>query len=185
MKKVEPDSVLTSDSILNVDVIVEAPEWNFLELDLNIYIKHVVQYTLRYLGHLQFLNQIDLTVLLADDETLHRLNKEFKQQNKPTNVLSFPYTDLKPGFIQNESKVFLGDIAISYQRLYSESIEQAKTFKAHLTHLLVHSVLHLLGYDHEQANDAEIMEPLEVIILYNLGFDNPYVIEQLNYNVVL
>jgi probable rRNA maturation factor len=123
---------------------------------------------------------VKLVVLLDGDETLSRLNKEFRHQDKPTNVLSFPSSEAildNLRDIQNSSAVFLGDIAISYERVYEESIEQTKEFLDHFTHILVHATLHLVGYDHVNEEDAKRMERIEIVVLHNLGFQNPYVLE--------
>jgi len=105
-----------------------------------------------------------LTILLSDDEKLHDLNVTFRGKDKPTNVLSFPARD-------ND---YLGDVAVAYGVTSQEAREQKKSFADHATHLVVHGVLHLLGYDHETARAAKIMEPLETKILDELGIDNPY-----------
>jgi probable rRNA maturation factor len=104
------------------------------------------------------------TLLLADDTRLQALNRAFRAQDKPTNVLSFPArrTD------------YLGDVALAYGVARREAREQKKPFADHATHLVVHGVLHLLGYDHETARAAKIMEPLEVAILSELGIGDPY-----------
>jgi probable rRNA maturation factor len=105
-----------------------------------------------------------LTLLLADDNRLRELNRDFRGKNKPTNVLSFPAED----------DGYLGDIALAYGATAREAKTANKTIADHATHLVVHGVLHLLGYDHETAGDARIMEPLEVRILAKLGISDPY-----------
>jgi probable rRNA maturation factor len=123
--------------------------------------------------------------LLTDDSELQRLNRDFRYQDKPTNVLSFPaheinlfnYQDLS---LDEDNALFLGDIAISYERILEESIEQQKFFKEHFTHILVHSILHLIGYDHIDEHDADKMEQLEINILSSIGFKNPYILRDLD-----
>ena len=107
-----------------------------------------------------------LTVLLASDKKLHSLNHAFRGKDKPTNVLSFPAA--ANDFFDR------GDIAIAYGVTAKEAKEAGKTLIDHATHLVVHGVLHLAGYDHERARDAKIMEPLEVKILAKLGIADPY-----------
>jgi len=106
-----------------------------------------------------------LTVLLADDARLRHLNKTFRGRNKPTNVLSFPVG--KDGY--------LGDIALAYGVTLEEARAAKKRFADHAAHLVVHGVLHLIGYDHETAREARVMEPLEAKILKKLGISDPYV----------
>jgi len=105
-----------------------------------------------------------LTILLSDDKKLHALNVTFRGKDKPTNVLSFPAR-------QDD---YLGDVAMAYGVTAKEARDQKKSFADHATHLVVHGVLHLLGYDHETARAAKIMELLEIRILSELGIGDPY-----------
>lgn len=105
-----------------------------------------------------------LTILLSTDRKLRALNVSFRGKDKATNVLSFPA----------RRDEYLGDVAIAYGVTAKEAREQKKSFADHATHLAVHGVLHLLGYDHETARDARIMEPLETSILGELGIGDPY-----------
>jgi probable rRNA maturation factor len=103
------------------------------------------------------------TILLAGDRKLRALNHDFRGKDKPTNVLSFPGAD-----------GYAGDIALAYGVTAKEAKAAAKTFADHATHLVVHGVLHLAGYDHERPKDAKVMEPLEVKILKLLGIHDQY-----------
>jgi probable rRNA maturation factor len=108
---------------------------------------------------------------------MHALNKRFMNKDKPTNVLSFPSESIFRGdFIEFDSSktLYLGDIAVSYQKVMEECLAQNKTFNDHLSHLMVHSFLHLCGFDHIADQDAIIMEKMEIKILSNLGIKNPY-----------
>ena len=106
------------------------------------------------------------TLLLSSDEKLQTLNRDFRGRDKPTNVLSFPAAA--------NDQHYRGDIAIAYGVTSQEAQDAGKRFSDHASHLVVHGVLHLAGYDHEKARDARIMEPLEVKILKRLGIANPY-----------
>ena len=114
----------------------------------------------------------ELSVLLCDDETIARLNGQWRGQQKPTNVLSFPAPPLQ-GTVPDE-KIPLGDIAIAYETLAREAEENGKTVSYHLSHLVVHGFLHLLGYDHHMDDEAERMERLERDILARIGVADPY-----------
>jgi probable rRNA maturation factor len=105
-----------------------------------------------------------LTVLLSSDQRLRQLNRDFRGKDRPTNVLSFPAGDGE----------YRGDIAIAYGVTKREAEAAGKLFADHVSHLVVHGVLHLAGYDHERARDARVMEPLEVEILKRLGIADPY-----------
>lgn len=108
----------------------------------------------------------DLVVLLADDATVQDLNKRFRDKDKPTNVLSFPAAE--------SAFPHLGDVVLGLEYCVAEAEAQGKTLKAHLSHLVVHGVLHLLGYDHIEDEEAEEMEGEERTILGGLGFADPY-----------
>ncbi len=100
-----------------------------------------------------------------------RLNRQWRGKDKPTNVLSFPAGEpLAPG----DEAVSLGDIVICAPVIRREAGEQGKTLRAHWAHMVVHGVLHLLGYDHESERDAVIMEALERELLADRGFPDPY-----------
>lgn len=112
----------------------------------------------------------EVSVLLTDDAAVRDLNDEFRGKDQPTNVLSFPATENPEGF--------LGDVALAYGVCAREAAEQGKALADHLQHLVVHGVLHLLGYDHEDDAEAEGMEALERTILAGLGIADPYAAEQ-------
>jgi probable rRNA maturation factor len=118
------------------------------------------------LAHSGLKGKSELTVLLTSDEKLRSLNRDFRGKDKPTNVLSFPAAANPDGY--------RGDVAIAYAVTQKEAKESGKNFADHATHLVVHGVLHLAGFDHERARDAKIMEPLEVKILASLGIADPY-----------
>ena len=109
-------------------------------------------------------------VLLTSDEAVAELNQRFRGKAGPTNVLSFP----APPNPENH----LGDVALAYGVCTREAAEQGKTLGQHLAHLVVHGVLHLLGYDHETDGEAEAMEALERSILESLGVPDPYASER-------
>jgi phosphate starvation-inducible protein PhoH and related proteins len=108
----------------------------------------------------------NFSVLFTHDEAVKALNAQWRGKDTPTNVLSFPAP---------ETAGTLGDIALAYETCAREAEEQSKSLKDHTTHLLVHGILHLLGYDHEIDDDAVEMEGLEKDILAALGIDDPYI----------
>ena len=121
--------------------------------------------------------RLEVAISLVLDREMQKINYEFRHKNKPTNVLSFPATDwnlLKKNTRQIKDFLFLGDIVIAFETVKKESLAQKKTFENHLTHLILHSILHLLGHDHEEEKMAEIMENLEIKILKKLKIANPY-----------
>jgi probable rRNA maturation factor len=127
--------------------------------------------------------ELEISLLLTNDQEIQRLNKLYLKKDKPTNVLSFPANDVKKikngkldEILKIEDFLALGDIVLSYQTIKKEAFEQNKEFNNHLTHLLIHSVLHLIGYDHIDDIDAELMEGLEIKLLKKLDIENPYII---------
>jgi probable rRNA maturation factor len=113
----------------------------------------------------------ELAIALADDDFLQGLNRDWRGIDAPTNVLSFPTGDEPPA---PEAPVMLGDIAIALQTTAAEAARDRLSVADHLAHLVVHGVLHLLGYDHEIDAEAEIMETEEARILTQMGIENPY-----------
>lgn len=114
-------------------------------------------------------NGCELAVRAVSQPEMRRLNRHFRGKDKPTNVLSFPAV-AAPGV----RPVPLGDVVICPAVLRREATEQGKPLEAHWAHLVVHGVLHLAGYDHEDDADARRMERREVTVLRSLGYRNPY-----------
>ncbi len=108
----------------------------------------------------------DLAILLTSDDAVGAMNAQFRGKDGPTNVLSFPASGLPTDH--------LGDIALAYGVCAREADEQGKTLAAHVQHLVVHGVLHLVGYDHEDDDQADVMEAREREILAGLGLADPY-----------
>jgi len=128
--------------------------------------------------HLDIINAetIELCVAIIDDNIITQLNKDFRGVDKATNVLSFPNSDIRiNNYIPKaDDYVMLGDVVISHQTLEKEAIEQQKNVINHMRHLLIHGILHLMGYDHENDQDAQIMEQKEEEILSSFGISSPY-----------
>lgn len=134
----------------------------------------------------------EMSVLLSDDATVRQLNHQYRGKDKATNVLSFPMMEEEEegddvfeddgegdqgdgdGDDADLPPLLLGDIILAYETLVKESTEQGKPLADHLTHLVIHGVLHLLGYDHIEDADADRMERLETTILAGLGIADPY-----------
>ncbi len=162
-----------------LDILIESPVWD--EGMLRPVAQRAVVATLKHMSLEP--DQCEVALLACDDARIAVLNGEFRDKPAPTNVLSWPSQPLAPpaegrapaapkfGF---DGMLELGDIALSYDTCAREAAESSKPIEAHLTHLIIHGVLHLLGYDHLTEGDASLMEGIEVEILGNLGLDNPY-----------
>ena len=110
-----------------------------------------------------------LVIRIVDEPESRALNRQFRGIDKPTNVLSFPFE--APPRVRSKH---IGDLVVCAPVVEREAAEQGKPLEAHWAHMVVHGVLHLLGYDHQTDADAETMEGLEIAILGRLGFPNPY-----------
>jgi probable rRNA maturation factor len=166
---------------LKVDVILEDPAWlkalaladeALLARRLRLWARRALAIALadRWKGSTVGL---DCCVVLSSDAKVRQLNRDYRGKDKPTNVLSFAALDSgKPP----RNQVWpLGDIILALGTCRKEARGQGKTLERHLAHLVIHGVLHLLGYDHEMEAEAERMEGLEIAALGRLGIDNPYV----------
>ena len=111
-----------------------------------------------------------LTIRIVDEPESQALNRDYRGIDKPTNVLSFSY-DPPPG-----REGIVGDLVICAPVVAREAAEQGKPLEAHWAHMVVHGTLHLLGYDHQNDEEARVMEALEVQILAELGFPDPYAV---------
>lgn len=163
-----------------VDCVIEDDRWQ--EFGLEPLAIRAVTATLNALD--LPLDEYTLCVMGCDDSRIATLNAEFRGKPKPTNVLSWPAEDLAPedegdepylpGEGNPEDPDSLGDIALAYETCAREAAEAEKPMADHVTHLVIHGLLHCLGYDHVRDGDAERMEGLEVQILASLGLPDPY-----------
>lgn len=108
-------------------------------------------------------------VLLTDNQAVRELNTNFRGKDKPTNVLSFPAPD---------SEDYPGDIALAYEFCADEADRGGKSLLFHAVHLILHGVLHLNGFDHQQEDEADAMEAMEIALLASQGISNPYLINE-------
>lgn len=135
------------------------------------YIKKVAETVLR---HISTQSDCEMGIACVDHDESHKLNLEYRGKDKPTNVLSFP-SDIPDEMAQFLDAFPIGDLVICIPVVLQEATEQDKIPLTHFTHMLVHGILHLMGYDHETSDeDAEEMEGIEIDILAKLGIDNPY-----------
>ena len=164
----------------HIDIVIEDPRWEEAGLE------PLAHQAIRAgLAHLRIpAEAFEIVVMGCDDARIAELNAEFRQKPAPTNVLSWPAQDLapkRPGGTPAEPvkgppdmPESLGDIAISYDTCIKEAQTQAISLADHTQHLVLHGLLHLLGYDHETDEDATLMERLEIETLASLGIKTPY-----------
>jgi len=167
---------------IKIEILINEPDWKKENRLISTKIKSLIKKIVPQTELKKYLDkglEIEISMVLSNDAEIKKLNKNYRHKNKPTNVLSFPAVNFnnlnksvfKLGFIT------LGDIVLSYQTIKNESVLQKKKFDDHLSHLIIHSLLHLLGYDHEQEKEAQIMENLEINLLKKLDIANPYNVE--------
>jgi probable rRNA maturation factor len=167
---------------MNLEICVEGESWN--RLDTKSLVEECVNavfYELK-LNHYN----VEICFLFTNNEEVKILNKTYRGIDKPTNVLSFPADSMEDACCgicdeqqtQNNEPCcnlcILGSIAFAYEIAEDEAMNQNKQFENHIRHLIVHSILHLLGYDHHNKSKADDMESLEIKILSQIGVSNPY-----------
>jgi probable rRNA maturation factor len=163
-----------------VETVIEDPRWQ--AFGLTTLAERAAQAALTGAGLAT--NGFQIGLMGCDDARIATLNADFRGKPTPTNVLSWPSEERAPEFVGDtpdlpepgdpDDPESLGDIAIAYDTCAREAAEQTKPLADHVTHLIVHGVLHLLGYDHVEDEDAALMEALEVRILATLGISDPY-----------
>jgi len=160
-----------------IDTIIEDPRWDAAGLEALA--DRAARATLTHLG--LDAEDWEISVLACDDARIAALNADFRDKPQPTNVLSWPSDErgaevpgARPDLPAPTGDPELGDIAIAYETCAREAAEAGKPLADHVTHLIVHATLHLLGYDHIRDQDATLMEATEVAILGKLGLPDPY-----------
>mgnify|MGYP000037858143 CR=1 FL=1 len=161
---------------MSVELILEDPRWRDVPLD------PIGDQVTGILSEQLNLPPLTVAILACDDTRIAALNAEFRGKEMPTNVLSWPSDDLASGVTGKPphppTDTEIGDIAIAFDTCAREAAEQGKTLTDHTTHLIVHGILHLLGYDHIDDADGDLMEATETAILLRLGLADPYGTDQ-------
>ncbi|SDF75031.1 MULTISPECIES: rRNA maturation RNase YbeY [Thalassobaculum] len=151
---------------VELDISLTAPAWEEAAEDVSALAERSV---LAALTHVGVSGALEISLLLTDDAAQRALNRDHRGKDSATNVLSFP-----AGFMPPAGPRPLGDISLALETVVREAAEQDKSVADHVSHLLVHGTLHLLGYDHGDDAEAEEMEALEREILAGLGIADPY-----------
>jgi probable rRNA maturation factor len=154
--------------VITIDLTVEAGEWETLG-DLEALAQRAADAAIAVAPDIDG-DELAVAVLLTDDAAMREINKDWRDQDKPTNVLSFPAA-AHPGM---PGPRHIGDVVLAFETTQREAEDEGKPLAAHVSHLIVHGVLHCLGYDHETDAQAEEMEALEVSALKGIGYDDPY-----------
>lgn len=167
-------SVAAKRDIL-IDIAIQDPAWDKVE-GLHRTVEETIKTAIRYatLPHIAQDRALELSIVLANNDLVQVLNREYRGKDKPTNVLTFAALD-EDNAPDHGGPLSLGDVILAFETLMEEARDQKKPFGDHLKHLCVHGTLHLLGYDHLEEDEANIMETLEIRILQTLGVQNPYI----------
>ncbi|MGH1541160.1 MAG: rRNA maturation RNase YbeY [Arenicella sp.] len=163
MNKLKKVTTNNSEAMLAVDVQNGCVDCNVDEFDIVAW----AECAYRSVAN----QEKECVIRMVDESEGHALNQQFRNKDYATNVLSFTYDS---PVADSDEVPYLGDIVICYPVIQRESEEQEKTLSSHLTHMVVHGILHLCGYDHEENEEAEKMEQLEIEILAKLNILNPY-----------
>jgi probable rRNA maturation factor len=161
MKRAKDDTAVAAPAI---DIMVQAPQWAEHRGS-----RATVRRAVLEAARATATSSGEIAIVLADDSAIRTLNRNWRKKDKPTNVLSFPAP--RSG---RRPPQHLGDIVIAYQTTAREARTEQKPFRHHLAHLAVHGFLHLIGYDHEADEEAQVMEKLEISVLARIRVPNPY-----------
>jgi probable rRNA maturation factor len=163
---------------INVEIVRVCQDWKNHKLINKLLIRKISSAILNKFDNLKKVKMFELSILLTDNKQMANLNSQFRSKAKATNVLSFPDKALdfrhSLEFDSNLDYMYLGDIAFGYEIIQSEAISQGKIFDDHFIHLLIHGILHLLGFDHQNDQEEGIMKSLEVDILNIFAITSPY-----------
>ena len=161
-----------------LDLLIKDDRWLNLHLINHENIEKMIFTMIQYLKLNTYFKQIECSIFLINDIEISSYNKKFRNKHTPTNTLSFPIEDISPfepeKTLTANGYINLGDIFLSLETIILEASEQTKNFYDHFYHLLLHSLLHLLGYQHDEEKDRIIMENVEIHILADLNIQNPY-----------
>jgi len=163
---------MDSDTSPSIEVAVGKSAWRTAVTDPEALVRTAAAAALRTAPQ-PIETSVEIGIRLTDDVEVQALNREYRDKDRPTNVLSFPGDDpatpRAPG-----QPLLLGDILVALETTVREAAEAGRTVEAHLGHLVVHGVLHLLGHDHLVEAEADAMEALETRVLATLGYADPY-----------
>jgi probable rRNA maturation factor len=164
---------------IDITIAIHDHRWHEVSSSFENYVEHVCRAVLTHQKtKLQeycpavLSEVIGIAAVFTDGKEIQQLNKQFRGKDVPTNVLSFA-ADMD-GLQPDDQEIILGDMIFAYDVIAEEATAQRKHFVHHLTHMIVHGLLHLLGYDHIIEHEAEEMEAIESLILAEFSIPNPY-----------
>ncbi len=166
---------MESDSSCTIDLAIEDPRWAREVADIEAFCRHCLATGLAIAGPNL---PVELAVLLTSDARVRELNARYRGRDRATDVLSFPA--LTPAELETAGRapapLLLGDILLAFETVRADARREGKPLAAHLAHLLIHGLLHLLGHDHEREAEAAAMEEMERRVLAALGLPDPHAV---------
>ncbi len=168
--------------LYNIEIQEQYPEWRKCLPEYEVICNKACEAVLDEIGIGNNVPEVHISILLTDDKIMQSLNLNHRGQDRPTNVLAFPSqppisqkaVNIDQNRLNTQIPLFLGDVALSLDTINREVKEQRKNISDHVKHIVVHAILHLLGYDHETETDAAEMEALEIKVLSGIGVASPY-----------
>lgn len=157
--------------LLTVEILIEDPAWSKKRLGLQKFSEETLLSAWKQVKG-KSKTRPYVSIVFTDDKRVKKLNRQFRDKNRPTNVLSFQTWPDVPSIPAGDVPV--GDIVFAFETVQKEALEKKISFKDHLSHLMIHGFLHLCGYDHLDDDQAAAMEGLEIKILKKMGIQNPY-----------
>jgi len=163
-----------TDPSIEIAVSLECPAWAETLPDVAAWVERIARLALDGCPDDRPEGALELSVVLADDDTVRALNRDWRGKDAPTNVLSFAALDDDEAPVVEGAPLLLGDVILAWETVAAEAQAQHKPLTEHLAHLVIHGVLHLIGFDHEDEDEAVEMETLETRLLATLGIADPY-----------
>ena len=162
-------------NVYQIDITVQDPRWSSALPNLETLTQRAIDACVDMLIAEARTHQVfdELSLAFLNDESIRALNKQYRERDKPTNVLSFP------GTVIDGRSPLLGDVVLGYETVTKEASGRGLDLADHVTHLMVHGFYHLHGFDHQNDEEARVMEGLEVRTLEVLGISNPYVKDEM------
>ncbi|PPR10763.1 MAG: Endoribonuclease YbeY [Alphaproteobacteria bacterium MarineAlpha11_Bin1] len=164
------------ERVLDVDINIDADGWRDVVPRLELTVQLAAEAAFRACGCLEA--KAELSILMTDNHTIAALNENWRRKSGPTNVLAFT------GELEGPGPALLGDIVLAIETIVSEAQVSGIELADHISHLIVHGVLHLLGHSHETDHEAVLMEDLETEILETLGVSDPYKGSQIKHSEI-
>lgn len=166
-----PDPVCDS-YIPILDINIDFAQWQGV---IDASIKDIEKAVALVINHVvKDKTQFEISILFTSDDAIQKLNKDYRQKDAPTNVLSFPQIEKFSDIKKMQPPVMLGDIILGWKTVSWEAASQEKVLAHHIIHLIIHGLMHLLGFDHISDTEAAEMEKIEIEILRHLHIPNPY-----------